>query len=200
YIIENQIVPIVIDNNGIEIKNFEYLLLDIENYQKIFRFDRDLDTGNVNYESIQKLQQKAKKLVKSKTSIWKREVKKLNNTIFSRETDKKKKIYEHNRQVLNLKIDSLRLRLERKKRNRPTNRQSQNIRNLRDDTKKQERMQALDKLEEEIRYIEKDLEISHKKLDDLAFEREDNKNEMNRRNLAKFYTNILSFAIIRIVD
>ncbi|KKN61184.1 hypothetical protein LCGC14_0524790, partial [marine sediment metagenome] len=200
YIIENQILPIVIDKNGIEIKNFENLLLNIENYQKIFRFDSDLDIGSVNYESIQHLQQQAKKLIKSKTSIWKREVKKLNDTIFSRETDKKKKIYEHNRQVLNLKVDSLRVRLERKKSNRLTNRQRQNIRNLRDESKKQERIQVIEKLEEDIRYIEKDLKISYKKLDDLAFEHEDNKNEMNRRNLAKFYTKILSFAIVRIVD
>jgi uncharacterized protein YPO0396 len=100
--------------------------------------------------------------------------------------------------VLNLKIESLNQKLKYNKNKRPTSRQNQNINNLRDETKKQERIQSIQKLEEEIRFIEKDMRVAEKKLDDLSFEYEDLKNEMNRRNLAKFYTNLQSLAIIRI--
>ena len=37
-----------------------------------------------------------------------------------------------------------------------------------------------------------------KKLDDLAFEYEDLKKEMDKRNIAKYYTNLSSFAIIKL--
>lgn len=66
--------------------------------------------------------------------------------------------------------------------------------------KKQERLDYFKKLEEEIKFIKKDLQVIEKKLDDLAYEYEDLKNDMNKRNLSKFYTNLLSFAILKIVD
>ena len=36
-----------------------------------------------------------------------------------------------------------------------------------------------------------------KKIDDLAFDYDDLKNDMSKRNLAKFYTNLDAFAVIR---
>ena len=66
--------------------------------------------------------------------------------------------------------------------------------------KKQERIDKIKKLEEEIKFIQKDIKLTEKKLDDLSFEYEDLKNEMNKRNLSKFYTNLLSFALLKVVD
>ena len=48
--------------------------------------------------------------------------------------------------------------------------------------------------------MKKDIVGIKKKLDDVSFEYEDLKNEMKKRNLAKFYTNILGFAVIRFID
>lgn len=200
YIIESQILPVIVDKNENEMKNLDSFVLDIENYDKIFQFDKKRDEMNLDSNFIITLQEKAKKFVKSKTSIWKREVRKLNEKIFAKERDKKRKIYEHNRSVLYLKLESLKLRLERKEKNRPTQRQLQNINNLKDETRKQKRLQDIQNLEEEIKFIEKDLKIIEKKLDNIAFEHEDLTNDMKRRNLAKFYTNLLSLAIIRIID
>ncbi|MFW9880040.1 MAG: hypothetical protein ACFFG0_43755, partial [Candidatus Thorarchaeota archaeon] len=146
------------------------------------------------------LQNNAKKIVKSKTSIWKREVKKLNDKIYTLERDKKRKIYEHNKRVLSLKLEISKLKLERKQKNRPTKRQLQNINNLKDEKRKQQKLQELQILEEEIKFIKKNINMIEKKIDDIAFEHEDLTNEMKRRNLAKFYTNLLSLAVIRILD
>ncbi|MFX0082513.1 MAG: SNF2-related protein [Candidatus Hodarchaeota archaeon] len=200
YIIESQVSPIIVDKNGKEIEDFESVVLDIENYDKIFQFNKNIEKTNLESNFILNLQNKAKKIIKYKTSIWKREVRKLNDKIFNLERNKKKKIYEHNKRVLNLKLESLKLKLERNEKNRPTQRQLQNINNLKDETRKQKRLQDIQNLEEEIKFIERDIEIIEKKLDDIAFEREDLLNEMKRRNLAKFYTNLLSLAIIRIID
>ena len=51
-----------------------------------------------------------------------------------------------------------------------------------------------------IMYIKKDIQSVKRKLDDLSFEYEDLKKEMHKRNLAKFYTNLNSFAIIRFTE
>ena len=53
---------------------------------------------------------------------------------------------------------------------------------------------------EELEFNKRDIRLIEKKLDDLVFEYEDLRNEMKRRNLAKFYTNLLAFAVIKIVD
>ncbi|MHA1992381.1 MAG: helicase-related protein [Candidatus Hodarchaeales archaeon] len=200
YIIETQILPILVDIDGKELKELQNFVLNIENYDRIFDFNDNLKSSKKILESIPDLQAKAKKVIKSKTSIWKKEIKQLNDKIFTIERDKKKKIYAYNRRVLNFKIESLRQRLEGNINKKPTNRQLQNINGLKDGTRKQERLQSIKKLEEEIRFNERDIKLAEKKLDNLSFEYEDLKNEMNRRNLAKFYTNMLSLAIIRLED
>ncbi|MHA2283594.1 MAG: DEAD/DEAH box helicase [Promethearchaeota archaeon] len=200
YIIENQILPVLVDKDGKELKELQDFVLDVENYDRIFEFiDNSKNFKNI-FESIPDLQTKAKKIVKSKTSIWKKEIKQLNDKIFTIERDKKKKMYNYNRRVLNFKLESLNQRLERNINKKPTNRQLQNINNLKDEARKQERFQGIKRLEEEIRFNERGIKLAEKKLDDLSFEYEDLKNEMKRRNLAKFYTNLLSFAIIRLED
>jgi hypothetical protein len=200
YIIESQVMPIIVDKNGKVIENFESVVLDIENYDKIFQFNKDVESINLESNFILTLQASAKKIIKSKTSIWKREVRKLNDKIFNIEREKKSKVYEHNRSVLNSKLESLKLRLERKEKNKPTQRQLDNINSLKDETRKQKKLQDIQKLEEEIKLIERDIKNKEKKLDEIAFEHEDLSNEMKRRNLAKFYTNLLSLGIIRIID
>ncbi|MFW9942574.1 MAG: hypothetical protein ACFFFT_16160, partial [Candidatus Thorarchaeota archaeon] len=199
YIIESQILPIVVDETGKEIKNFESFILNIENYEKIFQFNKVIKSINLENDLIHTIEENAKKIIKSKTSYWKRDIKKLNEKIYSLERDKKRKIYDYNKRVLSLKLESLKLKLERKEKNRPTQRQLQNINNLKDEVRKQKKLQDIQNLGEEIRFIEKDIKNIEKKLDDFAFEQEDILNEMKRRNLAKFYTNLLSLAIIKII-
>ena len=200
YIIESQILSIILDKEGTELENFESTLSDIQSYDKLFQFNRGKEKLNLDIDLILNLQNSAKKIVKSKTSIWKGEIKRLNDKIYDSERVKKKKMHENNKKTLNLRISSLKQRLEQKEKNRPTQRQLQNINSLKDEERKKQRLQDMQDLEEEIRFIKKDITIITKKLDDLAFEHEDLTNEMKRRNLAKFYTNLLSFAFIRIID
>ncbi len=90
--------------------------------------------------------------------------------------------------------------MERKERQRPTERQLTNISNLTDEVRKEEKKVKIKQLEEDIRFLNKDIRLIEKKSDDLSFEYEDIKKEMIKRNLAKFYTNLDAFAIIRLVD
>ena len=198
YIIENQISAVLVDHNGNSLEKLTDFILNIENFEKIFNFNDLNHEIDLNYKDIDALSKTAKKIVKSKTSLWKNEIKTLNDKIFDLERSKKEKIYAHKRNVLSFKLDSLKQKFERKGNSKPTERQLQNINKMSDETKKQERMDKIQKLEEEIRYIEKDMKNVEKKLDDLSFEFEDLKQEMIKRNLAKFYTNLLSFAVIKL--
>ena len=101
--------------------------------------------------------------------------------------------------MLKYKRENLLLKLERKERQRPTKRQMQNIYDLTDKKKQEEKLENINSLEEEIRFIEKDIEIVERKLDDLEFQFEDAKKDLEKQNLAKFYTNLNSFAIIKFV-
>ncbi len=198
YIIENQISVVLVDQNGNELEKLTDFILNIENFEKIFNFNDLSYEIDLNYKDIDALSKTAKKIVKSKTSLWKNEIKTLNDKIFDLERSKKEKIYAHKRNVLSFKLDSLKQKFERKGNSKPTERQLQNINKMSDETKKQERLDKIQKLEEEIKFIEKDIQNVEKKLDDLSFEYEDLKQEMIKRNLAKFYTNLLSFAVIKL--
>ncbi len=200
YIIENQTIAVVVDKNGNEIENFADRILDIKKINDLFEFNGNKEKINIDYNVVSNLQQVAKKIVKSKTSTWKREIKILNDTIFNQEKRKKEKIYSHKRRTLNLKLESLRQTLERNKNKKPTTRQLQNIEKLTDMTKKQERLDKIEKLKEQTKFIQTDLKLTEKKIDELTFEYEDLKNDMNKRNLSKFYTNLLSFALLKIVE
>ena len=198
YIIENQISAVLVDQNGNELEKLTDFILNIENFEKIFNFNDLNHEIDLNYKDIDALSKTAKKIVKSKTSLWKNEIKILNDKIFDLERSKKEKIYAHKRNVLFFKLDSLKQRLERKRNSRPTERQLQNINKMSDETKKQERLDKIQKLEEEIMFIERDTQNVEKKIDDLSFEFEDLKQEMIKKNLAKFYTNLFSFAVIKL--
>ncbi|MFX0043102.1 MAG: SNF2-related protein [Candidatus Hodarchaeota archaeon] len=200
YIIENQISAVLVDQNGKEVEKLSDFILNIENFEKIFNFSELKYEIDLNYKDIDELSKTAKKIVKLKTSIWKKEIEILNDKLYDLEKNKKEKIYAHKRNVLFFKLNSLKQRLERKQNNRPTERQLQNINKMSDETKKQEKLDNIQKLEEEIKYIEKDIKNIEKKLDDLSFEYEDLKQEMIKKNIAKFYTNLLSFAVIKLTQ
>ncbi|MFX1566945.1 MAG: SNF2-related protein [Promethearchaeota archaeon] len=198
YIIENQILSTIVDMKGNEINNLAEIVLDINGFNEMFLFHKDDNIINLDYNLVLNIQQSAKTIIKSKTSTWKKEISILNEKIFNQEKKKKDKIFSHKKRILNLKRESLNGTLERNKNRLPSPRQRQNIERITDSAKKQEKLENIIKLEEEIKFNLRDIQLIEKKLDDLAFEYEDLRNEMKRRNLAKFYTNLLSFAIIRI--
>ncbi len=201
YIIETQISAIVTDDKGNQMENMAEFILNIEHYDKIFNFNKNVPQEiHVNQKLIDRLRENAKSLTKRKTSQWKKEIRILNKKFFDLEQGKKHKIYSYKKKVLNLRLGSLKQKLERKMNQRPSERQKQNIENEKDKTKKREKLNKLQKLEEEITYLEKAIVGIKKKLDDVSFEYEDLKIEMRKRNIAKFYTNILGFAVIRVVD
>ncbi|MFX0018740.1 MAG: DEAD/DEAH box helicase [Promethearchaeota archaeon] len=201
YIIENQYIAIVVDKVGNEIENLADFILDIENFHKIFEFNiHNNKLPLLKQEFMESIIQRAKSIVKRKTSIWKQEIKALNDKIFTLERNKKEKIYEYKSKVLNLKIEGLKRKLEKKERQKPTERQLKNISNLTDEVRKEEKKIKIKQLEEDILFLNKDIRLTNKKIDDLLFEFEDIKKEMTQRNLAKFYTNLDAFAIIRLVD
>ncbi len=200
YIIENQFFSIVADRNGNEIENLAEFVLNIENYENILEFSENVKNLNIDNNLFNRIRQMTKKIIKFRSTIWKKEVTRLNDKIFALERSKKEKIYKYKRRVLNLKIELLKQRIERQKNKKPTRRQLQNINKITDENRKQERLKSIQQLEEDIKFLEKDLQVAEKKIDDLAFEFEDMKNEMIRKNLAKFYTNLSSVAIINLVD
>jgi hypothetical protein len=200
YIIESQISAIVVDKDGIEIEHFADTILDIKNINEIFLLNKKSETLDLDYNLINNLQGEAKNIVKLKTSIWKREIKVLNDIIFDQEKKKKEKIYSHKRRALNLKLESVAKNLEQKENKRPTARQLHNIEKISDPERKKERIGYYKKLEEDIEFLNKGIKSTKKKLDDLLFEYEDLKNEMSKRNKSKFYTNLISFAVLKIVD
>jgi len=198
YILENQYSAVVIDKNGREQENLADFLLDINAFEKLYDFrDENFLENNIDITFIENLRKKAKSLVKWKTSQWKTEIKALNDKIFEIEQRKKEKIFAHNKKLLSIKLESLKLKLEKKESKKPTERQLLNIKSIDDQQRRQERLDNIDKLREEIHFLEKDIAKVDKKLDDLAFDFNDLKTDMDKRNLAKFYTNLDAFAIIR---
>ena len=201
YIIENQYIAIVADKIGNEIENLADFILDIENFHKIFEIKiQNSEIPQLKQDFTESIIQKVKSIVKRKTSIWKQEIKALNDKIFTSERNKKEKIYQYKSRALNLKMEGLKRKLERKEGQNPTERQLRNILNLTDEGRKEEKKRKVKQLEEDIHFLNKDIKLTEKKIDDLSFEYADIKKEMIKRNLAKFYTNLDAFAIIRLVD
>ncbi|MFX0176950.1 MAG: SNF2-related protein [Candidatus Hodarchaeota archaeon] len=201
YIIENQFLALILDEYGNEIENLADYILDIENFKEIFEFKERIDgKDKFKREFMQNLTERAKFIVKRKTTLWKKDIKALNDKIFDLEKSKKEKLYNYKKKVLNIKLEALNQKLERKNSQIPSEKQMSNILNLKDEKRKQERLIKIKKLKEEISFIEKDVKTTEKKVDELSFEYEDLRNEMNKRNLAKFYTNLSSLAIIKLND
>ncbi|MHA1507803.1 MAG: DEAD/DEAH box helicase [Promethearchaeota archaeon] len=198
YILENQYSAVIIDKNGRELEKLADTILDITAHENLYDFRNESFLENdIDITLIENLRKKAKSVVKWKTSQWKTEIKALNDKIFKIEQKKKEKIFAHNKKLLALKLESLKLKLEKKERKKPTERQLLNIKSIADPQKRQERLDNITKLKEEIRFLEKDIAKVEIKKDNLAFDYDDLKTDMTKRNLAKFYTNLDAFAIIR---
>ncbi len=201
YITEKQNSSIVLDKHGTKIPNLENFLLNIENFHNLYDFQENKESSiNLEGEFIENLLNFSKTNIKQKTSQWKKDIKKLNDKIFKLEMRKKDKIYKYNKKAQTIKLESLKRKLEQKINQRPSVRQKDNIAKLDDEKKKKERLDRYQRLEEEIGVLERDIKAVEKIIDDLSFEYEDRKNEMNKRNLSKFYTNLSSFALIRFSD
>ena len=197
YILENQYSAVVIDKNGRELENLADLILNINAFEKLYDFrNESLIENDIDITIIENLRKKAKSLVKWKTSQWKTEIKALNDKIFEIEQKKKEKIFTHNKRLLAFKLESLKLKLEKKESKKPTERQLLNIKSIDDPQIRQERLDKINKLKEEIHFLEKDIAKVEIKIDNLAFDYDDLKTDMNKRNLAKFYTNLDAFAEI----
>ena len=198
YILENQYSAVVVDKNGRELENLANEILDINAFEKLYDFrDGNYIENDIDITLIENLRKKAKSLVKWKTSQWKTEIKALNDKIFEIEQRKKEKIFASNKKLLALKLKALKQKLEKKESKKPTERQLLNIKSIDDPLKKQERIDKVNNLKEEIRFLEKDIAKVEKKVDNLAFDYNDLTTDMRKRNLAKFYTNLDAFAIIR---
>jgi len=198
YILENQYSAIIIDKNGKELEKLAEIILEINAFEKIYNFrDEVVAKIDIDKNLIENLRNKAKKLVKWKTSKWKTEIKALNDKIFSIEQKKKDKIYNHRSRTLKIKLESTKKTLEKREKKRPTEKQKINIRNLTDQKKRREREDQINLLEEQIKFTKIDIARLEKNIDDLSFEYGDLKTDMTKRNLAKFYTNLDAFAIIR---
>ncbi|MFX1413775.1 MAG: SNF2-related protein [Promethearchaeota archaeon] len=201
YIIEYQYIAIIVDENGEEIENLAEIILNIENFSKIFEYEHFTDNIlDLNQGLTEEIVLKAKNLVKRKTSNWKQEIRALNDKIYNLERSKKEKVYQFKSKILTQKIGNLNRKLERKVKQKPTEKQMKNILSLTDEAKRRERLKKVKQIDEDINFLEKDIAFTEKKIDDLSFEFEDIKNEMIKRNLAKFYTNLSSFAIVKIVE
>ena len=199
YILENRFSAVVVDQRGKEVPELADYILDINTFQNTIVLNEDKPNfSHMNLDFLNQLTQKAKNIVKWKTSQWKKEIKALNAKIFKIETKKKEKVFAHNKRLLTFKLESLKLQLERKENKKPTKRQLLNIQSLEDVKKKQERLDQIAKLEEEIRFLEKDIAKVKKKLDDLSFDYEDLKRDLIKRNRAKYYTNLSACAILRL--
>ncbi len=198
FIIEKQICAIIVDMNGKEVEKLADFILKFDNYKRIFLNTNSIEKFNFSEDLIKNLLQKAKKVIIAQTTKWKNEIKALNDKIFTQEKKKKEKIYQHNRKLFALKIDKLKLKLERKINQKPSKKQLKNTNNLTDFIKKQERMNKYKKLEEDIKFLNKYIQSIQKKLDDLSFEYEDRKNDLRKRAQSKYYINLLSYALIKL--
>jgi superfamily II DNA/RNA helicase len=197
YILENQFSAVTVDIDGNEIPNLADFVLDINNFQDLIVIDnKNSNESPLDLKFLDQLTQKAKNLVKRKTSQWKNEIKALNAKIFNIETKKKEKIFNHNKRLLAFKLESLKLKLEKKESKKPTERQLLNIKSINDAQERQERLDKINNLKEELHFLEKDIVKVEKKLDDLAFDYDDLKREMVNRNRAKYYTNLSACAIL----
>ncbi|MHA1197423.1 MAG: hypothetical protein ACTSSM_15170, partial [Promethearchaeota archaeon] len=121
FIIENQYLAVIIDDEGNEIEEFSDIILDISYCPDLFSFDSiNPNDLNLNIEFLEEIINKARNIVNYKTFQWKSEIKRLNDKIYNKEIEKREKIYQYKKKVLTSKLESLELKLSRKKRKLPT--------------------------------------------------------------------------------
>jgi SNF2 family DNA or RNA helicase len=201
FLIEENLVPVILDENGNQIHQLEDLILEIKNFEKFFHFSsdekRDLDVNKFN---LKVLTERVEQLAKTMNKEWRKEIFHLNSNIYRFEREKKRKIYNYKKEILKRKVETLRDKLIRKKSQRPSERQIKNINQLDDEKKKQERLKKIEQIEEDITFLRKDIDLTRRKLDDLEFFYEDQKKDMKKRNAHTYFTELIGFALIRVID
>ncbi|TFF96359.1 MAG: hypothetical protein EU547_06505, partial [Promethearchaeota archaeon] len=201
YITERTIIPVILDNNG---KIYELLAKNIFNGSDMSQFFQFNLNEEKNYESeimlMKKQFPKAQKVVQQRKSRWKQDVLKLNDKIFQNERKKKKKLYIYKKKTLTHKLETLKKKLKRKKRETPSDKTIDRINSLIDQKKKMKQLEKFQRLKQDIAFIKKDIASTKQKLDDLEFQYIDLKNDMQKKNLRKFETKLLSEGIIILSD
>jgi len=201
FIIEEKIISILLDEKVNKIDNFTKFLLDIDNFKKIYQNqDKNQYLNSIKPSIIKALIRNARNIINSKNGQWKKEIIKLNEKIFQKERNKKKKLYEYRKKVFCQKLSSLEKRLINKENKLPSEKMMMNITNLSDKEKKERKLKIIEKLKEDIRFLKNDIKSIQKKLDDLEFHYLDLKNDMQKRNLQKFSTELIAISEVNMCD
>ncbi len=201
YITERRIVPIVIDSNGKRYRGLADKILKITESNQLLQ--NEIPNG-INIERhLAYMKRKVKStqdMVNRTQRTWKENVINLNDKIFNKEQKKKKKVYKCKKKTLTHKIESLNKKLLRKKKDYPSERTIEKINNMADSPKKTKRLDNLLRVEEDMSFIKKDISSAKRKLDDLEFQYEDLKNDMQKKNLKQFFSKPIGLLLIRLSD
>jgi len=199
FIIEEKIISILLDEKGNKIDKLAEFLLDINNFNNIYQNQvKNESLNSIKPSFIKDLIENAKNIIHSKKTNWKREIIKLNEKIFQKERNKKKKLYEYRKKIFSQKLNSLKKKLINKENKLPSEKMMIKITNLSDKEKKEKTMKVIEKLKEDIRFLNNNIKSTQQKLDDLEFHYLDLKNDMQKRNLQKFSTELIEISEIHI--
>jgi len=197
FLIEENLIPLIIDKNGKEIKDLEEIILDIKNFDKFYSFGSERENKiEITEFKAQNLIKRAEILSKEKNLNWKSEIFRLNDKLFKIELKKKEKFYNYKKRALEMKLKNLRIKLERKENQKPSEKQMENINKIKDKERRSERLKDLEKLEEQILFLKNDIKNTENKIDELEFFYEDKKKDLERRNSTHYHVELYSFAEI----
>ena len=97
---------------------------------------------------------------------------------------------------MEIKKSSLAKKLNRKLNQRPSKRQITRLKKMTDVERKKQREEHYNELEEEIRHLHQEIKRVEKLREALAFEYEDLKSDMKRKNMKKLDAELLSIALL----
>ncbi|TXT66326.1 MAG: putative Helicase domain-containing protein [Promethearchaeota archaeon] len=199
FIVEQKIIPMLLDEKGNYIDKIPELLLDPGNpelFSKYLIKEHKLKNQTMNIQTIEKCFKKASEKVKKMEDQWKKKIIKINNIIFQNEKKKQQKLYQYKRKVFIQKLESLKTKLKVKKTKFPSENVLSKIQNMSDEKKKQKRLLNIKSLKEEIKFLKKDIISTQKKIDDFKFHYLDLKNDMKKQNLQKFSEELIVLATV----
>jgi SNF2 family DNA or RNA helicase len=202
YIVEYKIKPILLNEKGEKILDDlpEFLLNFKKNnqiYQKTIKKE-DLKTQNLSF--IKEVIQEGRKVIQSDLIQWKTSIINLNDKIFQNEKKRKNKLYKHKKKILSEKLASLKKKLQQKKNQFPSEEKIKKINNLAEQEKREKKMRKLKKQQENIRFLEKDIDLINKKVDDLEFHHRDLINDMQKQNKQIISIKLLSLLKLTICN
>ncbi len=201
FIVEEKIISLLVDEKGNKIDKLAEFLLGFNNFNNFYQDQVKNESINVIKPSfIKDLIRNARNLIHSRYSQWKREIIKLNEKIFQKERNKKKKLYEYRKKLFSQKLKSLEKKLVSKKNKFPSEKSMININNLLDKDKKERKMKTVKKLKDDIQFLKNDIKSNQKKLDDIEFHYIDLKNDMQKRNLQNFSMELIAISEVNICN